>query len=109
MRTPRTITTDVPLIVLDDDEAVAEYAERRFRAGIPLAVVSGHYSDVIPYMLHNNGHTVALVADVNDPVQLAETIVLVERRLGRVGSVIRYGTDLPATAFAPATGAASVA
>ena len=36
----------------------------------------------------------ALVADVDDPEQLAAAILTVERRLGTVGSVIRYGADL---------------
>ncbi|MFW0784465.1 hypothetical protein AAFP35_08060 [Gordonia sp. CPCC 206044] len=88
--------TEVPLVVLDDDAAVLEHARSLFRHGVPLAVISSHYSEVVPFMLGNNGRTVALVADVDDPDQLAGAITVVEGRLGRVGSVVRYGTDLPA-------------
>ncbi|GAB93870.1 hypothetical protein GORHZ_247_00080 [Gordonia rhizosphera NBRC 16068] len=91
----RTQTT-VPLIVLDDDPAVADHARALFAQNVPVAVVSSQYSTVVPFMLGNNGYTVALVADVDDPDQLAEAIVIVERRLGRVGSVVRYAADLPA-------------
>lgn len=66
---------EVPMIVLTDDRAVHAYADTLFDAGVPLAVVSSTYSDVVPYMLGNNGHTVALVADVDDPEQLAGAIV----------------------------------
>ncbi|RPA12115.1 hypothetical protein [Gordonia sp. OPL2] len=90
-----TRTPTVPLVVLDDDPAALDYARALFLRDIPLGVVSSQYSAAIPFMLGNNGHTVALVADVDDPDQLAEAIVLVERRLGHVGSVIRYAADLP--------------
>lgn len=93
---------EVPMIVLTDDRAVHTYADTLFDAGVPLAVVSSTYSDVVPYMLGNNGHTVALVADVDDPEQLAGAIVTVERRLGPVGAVVRYATDLPATSVSSA-------
>ncbi len=93
---------EVPMIVLTDDRAVHAYADTLFDAGMPLAVVSSTYSDVVPYMLGNNGHTVALVADVDDPEQLAGAIVTVERRLGPVGAVVRYATDLPATSVSSA-------
>lgn len=86
---------EVPMIVLTEDPAVRAYAEQLFEADVPVAIVSSSYSDVIPFMLDNNGHTVALVADIDDPEQLASAIVTIERRLGRVGSVVRYAADLP--------------
>lgn len=85
---------DVPLVVLDDDVLVARYATTLFDEGTPVAVVSSNYYDVVPFMLRNNGHTVALVADVDDTAQLAEAITIVEQRLGHVASVIRYEADL---------------
>lgn len=91
---------EVPMIVLTEDSAVRAYAEHLFDADIPVAIVSSNYSDVIPFMLGNNGHTVALVADVDDPEQLAGAIVTIERRLGPVGSVVRYATDLPVSSSA---------
>ncbi|MDL9938432.1 hypothetical protein QSJ18_16910 [Gordonia sp. ABSL1-1] len=93
---------EVTLVVLDDDPAVADHARALFDAGHPLAVVSNHYSAVVPFMLGNNGDTVALVADVDDPSQFASAIATTERRLGTVAEVIRYRTDLPATAHNPA-------
>lgn len=89
-----TRTPDIPLVVLDDDPAVLDYARDLFHRDIPLSVVSSSYSTVVPFMLGNNGHTVALVADVDDTEQLAEAIVLTEKRLGHVNRVIRYATDL---------------
>ncbi len=97
---------DVALVVLDDDNAVLDYAQDMFSHDQPLGVVSTRYSTVMPFMLGNNGHTVALVADVDDTNQLAEAIVIVEKRLGHVGSVIRYRTDLPAGATHQAPSAA---
>ncbi|WP_124707798.1 hypothetical protein [Gordonia insulae] len=102
-----TRTPTVPLIVLDGDPAVLDHARALFRHDIPLGVVSSEYSGVVPFMLGNNGHTVALVADVDDPGQLAEAIVLVEQRLGRVSSVIRYPADLPAGTDLRATASAA--
>ncbi|KSU52956.1 MULTISPECIES: hypothetical protein [Gordonia] len=89
--------SSVPLVVLDDPAAI-DHAYDLFRRDIPLAVVSSEYSAVLPFMLGNNGHTAAFVADVDDPDQLAEAIVIIERRFGRVGSVIRYAADIPAVA-----------
>lgn len=86
-------TPDVPLVVLDDDALVAT-TPRPCSTGTPVAVVSSNYYDVVPFMLRNNGHTVALVADVDDTTQLAEAILIVEQRLGHVAAVIRYETDL---------------
>ncbi|MGW0037044.1 hypothetical protein [Gordonia sp. NPDC003376] len=94
MRTHKPAPT-VPLIVLTDDVVVRSYAEHLFDADVPLAVISAYYSDVVPYMLDNNGHTVALVADIDDPAQLADAILTVERRLGTVGAVVRYASDVP--------------
>ncbi|GAA1481644.1 hypothetical protein GCM10009624_20840 [Gordonia sinesedis] len=85
---------EVPLVILGDDDLVWAHARRLFAANVPLAVVSCSYSDVVPFMLGNNGYTVALVADVDDTAQLADAIVSVEQRLGPVGSVIRYASDL---------------
>lgn len=85
---------DIPLVVLDDEARVAQYAQALFDEGTPVAIVGSNYYDVVPFMLRNNGHTVALVADVDDITQLAEAITVVERRLGHVGSVIRYESDL---------------
>ncbi|MFE0748672.1 hypothetical protein [Gordonia sp. NPDC058843] len=87
-------TASVPLVVLEDPAAI-DYAHTLFRLDIPVAVVSSEYSAVLPFMVRNNGYTTALVADVDDPEQLAEAIVIIERRFGRVDSVIRYATDLP--------------
>ncbi|EON32218.1 MULTISPECIES: hypothetical protein [Gordonia] len=87
-------TVSVPLVVLEDPAAI-DYAHALFRLDIPVAVVSSEYSAVLPFMVGNNGYTAALVADVDDPEQLAEAIVIIERRFGRVDSVIRYATDLP--------------
>ncbi|MEE3848958.1 hypothetical protein VZC37_01335 [Gordonia sp. LSe1-13] len=97
---------DVALVVVDDDPAVLDHARDLFRRNVPLAVVSNHYADVVPFMLGNNGYTVALVADVDDPGQLAEAIVITERRLGPVGSVIRYAADLSAAGSGTAAPAA---
>lgn len=97
MRKHKNTNSDVALVVLDDDAAVADYAHSLFDHDIPLGVVSTHYSDVVPFMLGNNGHTVALVAEVDDPDQLAAAILHVERRLGNVGTVVRYAADLPVT------------
>ena len=102
-----TRTPTVPLVVLDDDPIVLDHARDLFRRDIPLGVVSSQYSAAIPFMLGNNGHTVALVADVDDPDQLAEAIVLVERRLGHVGSVVRYAADLPVDSPVVAAGFAA--
>lgn len=108
MRLHHDTTRDVPLVVIDDDPVVADHARALFAAGRPMAVVSSRYSDIMPFMLRNNGHTVALVANVDDTAQLAEAIVLVERRLGHVASVIRYASDLP-TARHRAAGSATAA
>lgn len=91
-------TPDVSLVVLDEDVAVLDYANEMFAHDEPIGVVSAHYSTIMPFMLGNNGHTVALVADVDDTDQLAEAIVTVEKRLGHVSSVIRYQADLPSSA-----------
>ena len=88
---------EVPMIVLTEDADVRAYAAALFEADIPVAIVSSHYSDVVPFMLDNNGHTVALVADIDDPEQLSGAILTIERRIGRVGSVVRYASDLPVT------------
>lgn len=93
---------EVPMIVLTEDAAVRAYAETLFDAGVPMAIVSSNYYDVVPYMLENNGYTVALVADVDEPGQLAGAILTVERRLGPVGSVVRYASDLPTASAASA-------
>lgn len=85
----------VAVIVVDDDPAVLDHARDLFAHDIPFGVVSGRYTAVVPFMLGNNGHTVALVADVDDPDQLAQAIALTEHRLGPVGAVIRYASDLP--------------
>lgn len=90
-------TYSVPLVVLEEPAAI-DYAHLLSSSNIPLAVVSNQYSAVLPFMLGNNGRTAALVADVDDPNQLAEAIVIIERRFGRVDSVIRYASDLPAEA-----------
>ncbi|MFT4127820.1 MAG: hypothetical protein QM662_16525 [Gordonia sp. (in: high G+C Gram-positive bacteria)] len=92
----------VPLVVLTDDRAVRDYAQSLFDARIPVAIVSSTYSDIVPFMLANNGFTVALVADVDNPDQLAGAILTAEQRLGPVGAVIRYATDLPTRAPAHA-------
>ena len=97
MRNSRKHTLSVPLVVLEEPAAI-DYAHLLSSSNIPLAVVSNQYSAVLPFMLGNNGRTAALVADVDDPNQLAEAIVIIERRFGRVDSVIRYASDLPAEA-----------
>ncbi|MCH5642087.1 MULTISPECIES: hypothetical protein [unclassified Gordonia (in: high G+C Gram-positive bacteria)] len=98
MRRIRNPRPDVTLVVLDDDASVADHARTLFAAQAPLAVVSAHYSQVVPFMLGNNGYTVALVADVDDPNQLAEAIAITEQRLGTVAAVVRYAADLPHSA-----------
>ncbi|MDS1115211.1 hypothetical protein RD149_15715 [Gordonia westfalica] len=90
----RTSIPSVPLVVLDETIA-HDYARSLFDRDIPLGVISSTYYRVLPFMLYNNGHTVAVVADADDPGELAEAIVIVERRLGRVNSVVRYASDLP--------------
>lgn len=102
-------TPDVPLVVLDDDALVAHYAKTLFDEGTPVAVVSSNYYDVVPFMLRNNGHTVALVADVDDTTQLAEAIMIVEHRLGHVAAVIRYEADLATAPHRDSTHSASAA
>lgn len=92
---PDPTAAPVPLVVLGSDAGVADYARHLFAVGTPFGVVSDSYSDIVPFMLGNNGRTVALVADIDDSAQLAEAIVLIEKRIGRVSQVIRYGTDLP--------------
>ncbi|KSU54909.1 MULTISPECIES: hypothetical protein [Gordonia] len=96
----------VPLVVLDDPAAL-DYARSLFDCDIPLGVVSSRYSVILPFMVGNNGLTVALVADVDDPDQLAGAIGIVERRLGRVTSVIRYAGDVPVEVGASETSRAS--
>ncbi|MFI8773434.1 hypothetical protein ACIGKQ_14885 [Gordonia sp. NPDC062954] len=91
-----TRSPDVALVVVDDDPAVLDHARALFAHDIPFGVVGSQYSAVVPFMLGNNGHTVALVADVDDPDQLAGAIMTTERRLGPVRAVIRYASDLPA-------------
>lgn len=86
---------EIAMVVLTDEPSVRDHANTLVTAGIPVAIVSARYSDVVPFMFGNNGHTVVLVADVDDPEQLAGAIATIERRLGTVGSVIRYATDLP--------------
>jgi len=86
---------DVSLLVLDDDAPVHAYADEMFANNKPLGVISTRYSAVVPFMIGNRGRTVALIADVDDPNQLAEAIAIVERRLGHVTSLIRHRTDLP--------------
>ena len=100
---------DVPLVVLDDDALVSRYAKTLFDEGTPVAVVSSNYYDVVPFMLRNNGHTVALVADVDDTTQLAEAIMIVEHRLGHVAAVIRYEADLATAPHRDSTHSASAA
>lgn len=95
MRRIRHPQPEVTLVVLDDDAVVADHARTLFEANVPLAVVSNHYTAVVPFMLGNNGYTVALVADVDDPAQLAGAIAITEQRLGPVAAVLRYATDLP--------------
>lgn len=84
----------VPLLVLGSDPDVADYARHLFAVGTPFGVVSDSYSEIVPFMLSNNGHTVALVADIDDSAQLAEAIVLIGKRIGRVSHVVRYSSDL---------------
>ncbi|MFW0796198.1 hypothetical protein AAFP30_20460 [Gordonia sp. CPCC 205515] len=103
-----THTPDVALVVLDDDPSVLDYARTLVAHDVPVSVVSSSYSMVVPFMLGNNGHTVALVADVDDTDQLAGAIVATERRLGHVDRVIRYSADLPdASAPTPHTTASA--
>ncbi|MFW0791138.1 hypothetical protein [Gordonia sp. CPCC 205333] len=92
---PNAQDAPVPLVVIGSDPAVADYARHLFAVGTPFGVVSDSYSDIVPFMLGNNGHTVALVADIDDAAQLAEAIMLIEKRIGRVSRVVRYLTDLP--------------
>ncbi|GAC70451.1 hypothetical protein [Gordonia soli] len=93
-------TTEVPLVVLDDDSAVRAIAQQMFADGSPMGIVGRSYADVVPFMLGNNGRVVALIADVDDPDQLAGAIRTVESRLGTVGSIIRFSADLPSTSHA---------
>ncbi|WP_161893988.1 hypothetical protein [Gordonia spumicola] len=95
MRNHRRITpTDIPLIVLDDE--TVEYARTLAAAGTPMAVVSDRYTPVLPFMIGNNGYTVALVADVDDPIQLAEVLGRVESRIGPVTRTVRGHHTQPA-------------
>lgn len=89
----------VELIVLDD-EAARRYAHELLDAGLPVAVVARTASLVVPF-LEAGGQTVAVVADIDDPDQLAGAIMRVESRLAPVGALIRYRCDVPVhpTAF----------
>ncbi|EGD54469.1 hypothetical protein [Gordonia neofelifaecis] len=87
--------TDIPLLILDD-ESVAAYAARLAADRRPMAVVSSSYSPVLPFMIGNNGYTVAMVADVNDPIQLADVIDRVQSRLGPISRTVHDSSDLPA-------------
>ncbi len=95
MRNRRKITpTDIPLIVLDDE--TTEYARRLAEAGTPMAVVSDQYAPVLPFMVGNNGYTVAMVADVEDPIQLADVLGRVESRIGPVTRTVGGHRSTPA-------------
>lgn len=96
MRNRKKITpTDIPLIVLDDEHAV-DYARSLAATGTPMAVVSDQYSPVLPFMIGNNGYTVALVADVDDPIQLTDVLGRVASQLGAVTRTVRGADTLPA-------------
>ena len=88
----------VQLVVLDDDQAALDYARALVAADVPVGVVSASYPLVIPFLISNRGLTAAVVADVDDPDQLASAIHRVEQKLGRVSAVIRYASDIPAVA-----------
>ena len=90
-----TTTSAAPLVILDDEAAVANSAPDLFTRNEPLGVISTRYSVIMPFMVSNNGRTVALIADADDPKQLSEAVAIVERRLGHLSSVIRYRTELP--------------
>ncbi|MDR2280228.1 MAG: hypothetical protein LBE07_05135 [Gordonia sp. (in: high G+C Gram-positive bacteria)] len=88
MRSRKKISpTDIPLIVLDDE--TTEYARSLADQGTPMAVVSVQYSPVLPFMVGNKGYTVAMVADVDDPIQLADVLGRVESRIGAVTRTVR--------------------
>ncbi|MFT3899396.1 MAG: hypothetical protein QM728_04010 [Gordonia sp. (in: high G+C Gram-positive bacteria)] len=82
----------VDLVVLDDVAARA-YAHSLLAAGVPFAVVAARESLLQPFAAA--GHVVALVADIDDPDQLAGVIGRVEQRLAPVGAVVRYRADVP--------------
>lgn len=84
----------VTLVILDGDDAVAEYAHSLHRAGVRLAVLGASAESTAPFATGSAALT--LVADVDDPDQIARAITVVEERLGRVTGVIRYRSDLPA-------------
>ncbi|WP_335334151.1 hypothetical protein [Gordonia phthalatica] len=78
------------------NDQTIDYARSRAAAGTPMAVVSDKYSTVVPFMLGNNGYTIALVADVNDPIQLDEVLDRVQSRIGAVTRTVRGTDSLPA-------------
>ncbi|MBM7366160.1 hypothetical protein [Gordonia hydrophobica] len=81
--------TDIPLLVLGDDD-VAAVARDLSAQGLPMAVVGSDYASVVPFMTGRRiGYTVALVADVDDPIQLADVLSRVESRLGPVTRTVR--------------------
>ncbi|MFT3716149.1 MAG: hypothetical protein QM774_09440 [Gordonia sp. (in: high G+C Gram-positive bacteria)] len=102
MTNTETRTPQAQLVVLDDDQAVLDYAHALADADQPIGVVSSGYRLVIPFLIGNAGHTVALVADPDDPAQLAAAIARVEERLGRVSAVIRTAADIPTSGLVPA-------
>ncbi|GAA4682431.1 hypothetical protein [Gordonia humi] len=63
--------TDIPLLILGDDD-VAALARELSTRGQKMAVVGGDHRSVTEFMVgRRSGYTVALVADVDDPIQLS--------------------------------------
>ncbi|MGO3327400.1 hypothetical protein [Gordonia sp. (in: high G+C Gram-positive bacteria)] len=79
---------DIPLLVIDDDTA-SRLAHELTSTGRPVAIVGRDYRSVVPFMVGRSGYTVALVADVDDPIQLADVFDRVESRLGPVTRTLR--------------------
>lgn len=90
MRNTKITPTDTPLLVVDD-EAIAQMARDLTATGTPIAVVGRDYGSVVPFMVGRSGYTVALIADVDDPIQMADVLQRVESRIGTVTRTVRAG------------------
>ncbi|MFT3660220.1 MAG: hypothetical protein QM809_02140 [Gordonia sp. (in: high G+C Gram-positive bacteria)] len=99
---PRT----VQLVILDSP-AAHRYARALARNGVGFGVVGDRASDVVPFLTGSGGGVVALVADPDDPGQLADAVDRVERRLTARAVLIRHHGD-PLLAAAPSAGRAPV-
>ncbi|MEZ5212953.1 MULTISPECIES: hypothetical protein [unclassified Gordonia (in: high G+C Gram-positive bacteria)] len=89
---PQFALPTVQVVVLDDP-AAHDYARRLAATGARFGVIGARSVDVVPYLTGATGNVVALIADADDPAQLADAVSRVEDRLQALAAVVRHRRD----------------